>query len=370
MFDVICLRDPSELATLRDAWQQLAKGRLFADFDWLGSWADSYVNSGELQVVVARDQAGQVAAILPLYRDSSLVRGRTLKFLGSGKVCTEYQTLLVRESEPAVVIRAVAAWLAQSATEAGSEWDVLELESTHANDVHIGMLVDELSQRNLTIQVQDAPCCWKVTLAATWDEQLAGLAKDPRRKIRKIVRDYVDTQRATLSVAEGAEQQQRSLDLLIDFHQQRWRDAGIEGCFTQPEFERFLRQAVERLGAAGRVWLGRVDVDQQPVAVSLFIRDKANEYVLYQCGMDPAARACQPGWLSNVLNLQRLIDQGATHCDYLRGEERYKRELAAEPVAMTTFAIAAPHVVGRFRHAVVQTEQWLKDWRRQFRAGN
>ena len=299
MLSVTCLRNHDDLSSLQADWQRLAAGSLFSDWAWLVNWANNYVPAHELCVLVARDDTQGVAAILPLYREVSLVRGRTLRFLGSGKVCTEYQTVLstndVTLAEPAV--RAIGDWLSQTSAQSEIEWDLMELESTSPDDMAMGWLMHELGQRGLSVQSHAAPCCWKVALKPTWDEYLEGLDKNVRRKIRKLVRDYVDTGRAELLVCESSDERQVAMQHLIDFHQRRLQDAGVEGCFSQPEFGQFLRQAVEELASTGRVWLGQLSVDHQPVSVSLFLRYAASAFALHPCRINidsPQPPPCPP----------------------------------------------------------------------------
>ena len=367
MLTVERLAAASELRQIRAAWEQLSESHVFTSPAWLSNWWDAYQETHELFVLRVSDSHGDLVGLAPWYLERSVAAGKTLRFLGSGKACTEYQSLLAAPGEGDRVALAVAEWLVDANHSRLDGWDHLDLQAVPQADPAITLLASCLERNGVRVAMKPGPACWRIELPACWEEYQAGLARNVRRKLRKIEKDYFASGRVQQTVARSDLEFEQLFDRLVEFHQRRWDTVGTPGCFTSPQFGSFLRRAANELGGAQRAWLSQVSVDDQPAAVAFFLSDDESE-LMYQCGMDPAMREHQPGWLLNVANLQTMFRRGIRRCDYLRGEERYKRELGAVAVPQVDWRISAPSSVARFRHTIWLTQDRLRAWGKQVAA--
>jgi CelD/BcsL family acetyltransferase involved in cellulose biosynthesis len=365
MLHVTRITQNQELRQFTSQWNELGTGRAFESWEWLVNWWHAFAGPDELYVLAAHDEQGQLQGIAPFYRESSAARGRLLKFLGSGKACTEYQSLLVRPESCQRVAEAFADWLRDAARWRPNQWDALKLDSVAVSDPAMATFVSRCEHWGALLQQEPAPCCWRIDLPPSWSEYMESLAGNVRRKVRKLVQTYVDTARAAVHECSPGQDTDQVLDRLIDFHQRRWQEVNVAGCFSRPEFSQFLRAAAHDLSGRDGIALSLLTIDGQSAAVGLFLRDTDGTHSLYQCGTNPDCKQHQPGWLLNILSLKKLIEQGVRSCDYLRGDERYKRELGATAVPLVSYRIAAPHAAGRLRHSVELVQDRLRDWAKQ-----
>jgi len=364
MIEVDRIDSLSELSRHRDAWDELAGSRCLASSAWLWSWWEAYQAEHKLYVLrVKRDD--HTMGFAPWYTEITRSRAHAIKSLGSGKACTDYQTLLARPGEEVEVARAIADWLIENCSVEACAWDHLELESIARDDVAAHALVERFNEHGVNVAQRPATCAWAFDFGATWEEYFQGVKKNIRRKLRKLDRDYVATQKSKLVVLQEGEAIEPWFDRLVELHQARWNHVGVEGCFTTAEFRTFLRKAVTRLHEQQRVWMVGLELEGLLVGVSLFLTDD-DTIRLYQVGVDPQRRDDQIGWQLNYLTLQAAFNRGIRRVDFLRGEEDYKRYLGATPVEQWSCRVAAPRSTAKLRHQFWMTTDWFRDWGRQF----
>ena len=353
-----------ELMALRRSWNDLAGGIPFRQWEWMHSWWTAYSAGRDLFVLVARDDDRQVVGIAPLFREHNLTGGRVLQLLGNGKACSEYQSLLVRPHEIERVGLAFARWMAAASAMKEHGWDQCDLESVVEGDLAVQALSRQLADFEVVTTVRPDECCWCLDLPLRWNELMAGLKKPIRRKLRTLERRYIETGRATCHVAETETDIAYDFDYLVDLHERRWNQVGRVGCFSHFGFERFLYEAVQEFGHNDQTYFTRLEIDGEVAAVS-FALTSGNRHFIYQCGIEPRKMEHQPGWLLNLMLLKRLIENGVRQCDFLRGDERYKRELGARQKPQQHVRLAAPHTRGRLHHQIWMTQDALRNWGHQ-----
>jgi CelD/BcsL family acetyltransferase involved in cellulose biosynthesis len=290
--------------------------------------------------------------------------GRMLRFLGSGKACSEYQSLLVDDKDVQCVCETLTDWLVQAIDHTDDAWDQLDLTAIADGDRAIASLASCLSDRGAQITARPSMGCWRLELKSTWEAQLELIGSNLRRKLCKLERTHLKSGIAVHRVATSRESVLQHFDQLVDLHQRRWRQAGVDGCFSNPSFTEFLRRAALAFFESQQLWMTAVDVHGQSAAAAMFLRAN-DELFLYQCGMNLELRSHQPGWLMNLLSLRAAIDNSIRAVDYLRGNERYKQELGARIVPQSDWRIAAPQTLSRLRHQIWRTQGWLRDLGKQ-----
>jgi CelD/BcsL family acetyltransferase involved in cellulose biosynthesis len=201
-------------------------------------------------------------------------------------------------------------------------------------------------------------------MPADWESLLAGLSKSHRKQLRRIERAYAG--RTRLVTARTSEELATGFALLVDLHNRRWAERGIEGVFASPELYAFHREATQRLLAAGQLRLSWLEVDGQPASADYALTGGRLIYA-YQAGIDPSAAAHEPGTLAMIATLQELLAGQGGAIDFLRGDESYKQHWRATPRPMHDVRILPGDLPGRLRQSIWQAATGAKDWLRASR---
>lgn len=333
------VRNADQLAPLREEWGQLSAPSPMQSHPWLATWWEVYGGaSRELFTVTARE-GDHLVGVAPWYRD----RRGALRMLGDGRVCSDHATLLAAPGYAAAFTSRLAAWLLQKPS---SAWRRLSLESLDADDVACGGFVSQATAGGCLQSNRQEPGACHIDLPATWDEYLAGVSKNHRKRCRRWTREFFDTGRAEVRVAEQPEACLAALDTLAKLHGSRRDALGDEGVFADPRFARFHRRVVPRLAAVGGVQLRTLYVDGQAVAAEYLLQD-AQTWYAYQSGLSPQGEALSAGNLSILAMLRDVIACGCRRFDLLRGDEPYKFSWGAVHTPAATVTLRRPTLAGR-----------------------
>lgn len=354
-----------QLEPLRETWNELARDVPFRTYEWLTTWWKHYggeddERGGRLFVVQATDASGRVIALAPWYVQHRVSQGRLLRFMGTGEVYSDYLTVLCRRGYAAQVTRGLAEWLCGAASD---QWDTLELTGFDHQDRVVLRLIESLSARLSTTHHREGLSCWRIELPRVWDDYVARLSKQRRKRIRRADRELFATGRAVLRVAASPAEVEQGMRILVDLHQRRWQSQARPGCFASAPFSAFLHEVAPQMAAAGRLQLCWLEIDGQPVAVDFNLKSNQVIYA-YQAGLDPAALRWEPGRLLTMTILRGAVERGYTYYDLLRGNEPYKAHWLAAPRPTVEVRFAAPRVGARLRHNIwiagLEARDWLK----------
>lgn len=342
------------------AWDRLAADIPFRSWDWLATWWRHYAALGQLYVLGVFDR-GDLVGIAPWYRTTTLQHGRTLRFLGDGEVCSEYETILCQPGREYAVIDALVEWLLQP--ECRDQWDVIELASTDPQDPVPSLLAEQLTERGCGLHSQAGKGCWRAVLPSTWDEFLQGLSRERRKKVRRMQRQYVDSGAAVWHTARTSEQLAFAQDVLIDLHQRRRNALGQSGCFAWTRYRAFHEEVLPRLLQTERLGLRWLEFDDRPIAIEYQLLGKDAVYC-YQGGISPEDVRLSPGQIALLFAFKEAIDRGYRIFDFLRGDEPYKHQWRAEFCPNIELRIVADRTSAQFRHGIwlagLDVKHWLK----------
>lgn len=356
-FDIRLVGDDLALAALRDDWNALAGSVPFRRYEWLAAWWRHFRRpSDELFVPLVYDADGQIIGLAPWYIARDRWLGRVVRFLGSGKVCSEYVTVLAAAGAEELVAHTLAEWLA---TEAAARWDAVDLDGVEADDRALCELAGELVPGGHAFFQRNRERTWRVRLASSWNEFLGRLSKGRRAKVRVHER-RLDHDNVSVRIADDPETLRQGLDIFHQLHQTRRETMGDGGCLSLPGFDAFLHDTAAELLEAGRLRLQWVEVGGQPAAVEFDLLGDETLYY-YQTGMNPEMAEISPGWLLQVASLKRAIDDGLTYFDFLRGDEAYKASWGAQPRQLAQICVASRRPLSRLRHGAWRTAAEVKN---------
>ncbi len=285
-------------------------------------------------------------------------RGRVLRFLGSGEVCSDHLTLLAADRAEAAVASHVADWLAR---ESRRQWDTLELVGLDAGDVTIDLLADHLEVHGYDVHRRRGVNCWRVEFPDTWDEYVASLSKSRRERVHKLLRRNFDTGQVSTGMVENADELEPYFRRLVELHQKRRASLGQPGCFASARFTAFHRDVMAQLLSLGLLRLWWTDLDGRPAAIEYDLIGGDTIY-FYQSGIEPELADDRPGWLGSIGSLRDTQRRGFRYFDFLRGDEAYKSSWRATMQPAEEVRIVAPRSIPRLRYATWSTGQLLRRW--------
>ena len=346
------------LRELAGPWNCLTRGIPFRSWQWLSSWWNHYQDGQELYVLTVRDN-DQLVGIAPWYLSQSSTRGRVIRFLGSGEVCSDYLDLLLSVEHRETAVSAIADWLMKAVHSTTDRWDSLELDGIDEQDRTVAKLVGQLECQGCQVRQRTIGNAWRIELPDEWESYLGTLSKSHRKQVRRAARN-LENDEFVLHTAKDREQLGRGMEILIDLHTRRRQSQGDDGCFASKRFASFLQEAAGLLLDADMLRLHWLSIAGQPAAAE-FQLVGGNVAYAYQSGVDPTALEKEPGRIINATTIQSAIALGFAGFDFLRGDEPYKSHWRAQPRPISSWQVAATRTASRIRHAALVAGDTMRD---------
>ena len=337
-----------ELVAHKADWERLANGNPFLSWDWIANWWKNYGETYELFVLVLSD-GPQTIGFAPWFIESTLA-GRQIRFIGSGRVCSDHLRILADDHDAAsashAIVNQLIAFNQTPSKDVNNRWDMLNFASIPALDPGLAAIRKSFESHGYQTTIRNTSSCWQVPITDSWEHYLAQLSVKNRYRLRRARKDYVDTGRAEFSYATTPAQLDEFYELFVKLHETRRESLGQQGCFSSAQFAQFLREYTDISFQQGDLLLSRLLIDGIPAAASLGFQRDGIHY-LYQTGMNPDLTQHTPGWVMHVCNILHGYAVGHRGIDFLRGDERYKVRLGAEPTENIAMRITANRIRSR-----------------------
>jgi CelD/BcsL family acetyltransferase involved in cellulose biosynthesis len=311
--------------TLQPEWNTFLKqspsDTLFLTWEFQKTWWDHFGDGCELRLLTARDEAGRLAGIAPLYleRDES---GRELLRLIGGVEVADYLDFITPADENGELLAAFV-----DALNAMPDWQMLDLRNIPAASRTRAQLAALAAPRGLTHREQVEEVCPIIRLGDTFDAYLESLDKKQRHEIRRKVRKAYAEAEIKWYVVDAERPLEDAVETFVDLHQ---RSKLNKDEFMTPQMMAFFRDLARRTFDAGWLELAFIEVNGRPAATYFdFAYNSAT--LCYNSGYDPQAYAAlSPG----IVLLAHLIEHAVTErraCfDFLQGNETYKYRMGAQ----------------------------------------
>lgn len=156
--------------------------------DWMLGWWKQFQSETKTLNVWLIHQADELVGIAPLYQTQ--VGSKTvLRMLGdAGDICTDHTTWFAKPGSEEFVGETVASQLLDQ-----NSWNRLQLESIDEQDTAMAAFLEKMKARGATVHSKPEDSCWAIDLPETWDEYLKLLSKNHRKRCRRWVRAFFDT---------------------------------------------------------------------------------------------------------------------------------------------------------------------------------
>jgi CelD/BcsL family acetyltransferase involved in cellulose biosynthesis len=308
-------------------WRELVardpNSHIFMTPEWNRLWWEEFGKGKDL-FLLTMTRGKDIVAIMPLYRKQEHDR-KTLRFVG-GIDLTDYLGPICSVDGRDEVAATLAEWLETT----DLEWDEFDAHNMPVPFGFAEFLVDHVDRRGFSYSIDQEETSAVLLLPDDWDAYLSSLQSKDRhelkRKLRRLEREHPDAR------VRGVTEESLEADLKYFVEMHRGAE-GHKGHFMRPEIATFFERVARSFMPLGWLRLDLLEIGDRPVASS-FGFELDGVFYLYNSAYEPDAARLSPG-LALVSHLVRsAIQEGLEKFDFLRGPERYKYQLGAEPVPL------------------------------------
>ncbi len=318
------IEDASGFEKLREEWTDLldasASNCLFLTWEWLYTWW-THLSEGRRLLLVTVRSDGQLIAIAPLtLRPPRLIRlvpFRSLEFLGSGIIGSDYLDFIVRAGKEEDACRALADYLRHGKL-------MLELTQLERRSCLAEQVAAELSGRGWSLSETKTDVCPFIDLSGqSWQSYLATLGSEHRYNFGRRLKNLMKQFEVRFEPVRSEEQRREALALLIALHNSRWRNRACSEAFYTADLVS-LHNELSRL-ALEQGWLRLfvLRLDGKPAA-ALYGFSYRRVFYYFQAGFDPLYGKYSVGLVTMGLAIKSAIEEGVEEYDLLHGDEPYK----------------------------------------------
>lgn len=318
------IEDPAAFETLREEWDELlsasASNCLFLTWEWLYTWWKHLSNGRRLHLITVRC-GEELAAIAPLAVRPQKLRllfpFRSLEFLGTGSVGSDYLDIIVRRGKEAAAVRAVADHLVVGNL-------MLELASIKRESCLAAALSAELLERGWSRSEERFTVCPFIDVSRhSWQSYLATLGREHRHNFKRRLRHLTEKFDVRFEHAVSEEERGEALACLLALHNVRWEERGGSNALSTPTLGSFHEELSQLALKRGWLRLFVLRLDGRPAA-SLYGFMYNRTFYFYQQGFHPDYAKHSPGLVMTGLTIRGAIEEGAAEYDFLRGDEEFK----------------------------------------------
>lgn len=334
-------RDPAVFETLRAEWNALLERAvtrvpfLRAEYQqawWAGRGGGEWPAESELLIASARDEAGALVGLAPLFHARNREGRPALLLIGCIEI-SDYLDFIVARADAEAFCRALLQRLAAPDVPA---WEVLDLYNLPANSptrTALARAADALGWPASEQRLQPVPA---ITLPADFETYLATrVEKKERQEIRrKLRRAEGGEDRVRMALFDGGPGQ--DVDALAERFMALMALNPDKAAFLTPAMRAQFRAIVRVMAANGWLRLAVLEVNGEPAAAYLNF-DYGNRLWVYNSAIDPRFNALSPGWVLLAYLLQWAIQNGRQAVDFLRGDEDYKFRFGGVPGSIYRF---------------------------------
>ena len=356
--------DDARLLNIAGEWGRLPCPTPMQRPDWLCEWWRVYgkPSSKAALCTLAFYHGDHLVGIAPWYLEKNPVLGSTIRLLGDGEVCSDHADILAYDEHRSSASAEAARWLQ---TNAGFVWEQLVFEAINENNVSLRDTVNRLKQHGITVVERENLGSWQVALPSTWDEYLASVSKNHRKRCRRWVSEYFDTGRAFVEHSSNRDDVMQGLAVLASMNEDRRKSVGDKSCFASPNLNAFHASVIRRMAENGQAAIRRLMVDGSLVAMEYALYDNEAVYC-YQSAMITRSHRDGYGNLSILALIRHALSERLRCVDFLRGNESYKKSWNAHHVPASDLMASTNSTKGKLGNAWNNTKDQLRQIKRRF----
>ncbi len=289
---------------------------------WLEAWWASFGKTYQPHIKAVRD-GGELLGIAPL-----MVSGGSLTFLGSTDVC-DYQDFILRSGREHDFFTVLFDNLKADG------FRELELKHVRPDSQAMTSLQQFTGEKGFQFISVAEDTTVEMDLPTDFESYLAMLSSKQRHEVRRKLRRISEAGIITYHLLHDMPRIRQALDGFFSMFVESRDD---KASFLTPEMKEFFTILMEKLGEAGILRLGILELDGLQVA-AIICFDYGQRRYLYNCGYKPDYTGLSVGLVSKVMTIQDSIEKGFRTFDFLKGNETYKYHLGGRDVPLSRCTI-------------------------------
>jgi CelD/BcsL family acetyltransferase involved in cellulose biosynthesis len=281
-----------------------------------GEWSH-----GELFVVTARQEQGELIGIAPLFLTDNRDGEPALMLLGSIEI-SDYLDIIARPEDLPTFLEALLEHLASERTPA---CHLLDLYNLLESSPTLPALQDKAKKLGWNYSQQLLQHCPYIPLPGDWEKYLCNIDKKQRHEIRRKMRragEYYLPLRWYI-VQDGA-----TLEQEVDSFLKLMADDPDKAKVLTPAMHTQMHSIVQAAFNAGWLQLAFIEVNGVKAAAYLNF-DYMNHIWVYNSGLDFRFSELSLGWVLLGYLLEWANEHKREYFDFMRGDEQYKYRFGA-----------------------------------------
>jgi CelD/BcsL family acetyltransferase involved in cellulose biosynthesis len=318
-----------ELISLEKEWNDLlahsASHVPFLRHEYITTWwqglGGGEWSSGELFVVTARQEQGELIGIAPLFLTDNRDGEPALMLLGSIEI-SDYLDVITRPEDLPAFMEALLEYLAREQTPA---WHLLDWYNLLEGSPTLPALQEAASKLGWKYNQQPLQHCPYIPLPGDWEKYLCSIDKKQRHEIRRKMRragEYYLPLRWYI-VQDGT-----TLEQEVDGFLKLMADDPDKAKFLTPAMHTQMHSIVQIAFNAGWLQLAFIEVNGEKAAAYLNF-DYMNHIWVYNSGLDFRFSELSLGWVLLGHLLEWANEHKREYFDFMRGDEQYKYRFGA-----------------------------------------
>jgi len=318
------IEDIGGFEKLKAEWNELLEASsspcLFLTWEWLYTWWKHLSQGRRLFIITVRD-GGELAAIAPLIlRPPTLTRllpFRSVEFLGSGIIGSDYLDFIVRVGKEQDACEALAEYMRHGKL-------MLEFTQLERRSCLVERFAAELRRRGWSQSEAKTNVCPFINLSGhSWESYLCTLGAEHRYNFGRRLKNLMKQFEVRFEPVCSEEQRQDALSILIALHNSRWRDRAYSEAFYTADLISFHDELSRLALEKGWLRLFVLRLDGKPAA-SLYGFSYNRVFYYFQAGFDPIYGKFSAGLVAMGLAIKNALEEGVEKYDLLHGDEPYK----------------------------------------------
>jgi len=326
---IATIRTMPELISLEKEWNDLlahsASHVPFLRHEYITTWwqgmGGGEWSHGELFVVTARQEQGELIGIAPLFLTDNRDGEPALMLLGSIEI-SDYLDIIARPEDLPTFLEALLEHLASERTPA---CHLLDLYNLLESSPTLPALQDKAKKLGWNYSQQLLQHCPYIPLPGDWEKYLCNIDKKQRHEIRRKMRragEYYLPLRWYI-VQDGA-----TLEQEVDSFLKLMADDPDKAKFLTPAMHTQMHSIVQAAFNAGWLQLAFIEVNGVKAAAYLNF-DYMNHIWVYNSGLDFRFSELSLGWVLLGYLLEWANEHKREYFDFMRGDEQYKYRFGA-----------------------------------------
>ncbi len=338
----------SRLDEVEALWRGLERrgsGSVFVSWLWIGTWLAALPNRIRpfLLTATCHEEVCGAAILIPRIGREFAWRSRDLHFNSTGEgsldgITIEHNGFVGPLETVKTLWPPLLQWFARQ-----SDFERLIVPGIFRQPINV-------AGTNLFSNERPSPAyASSLPLNGNRDAIASAISRNSRQQLRRNLRTFESVGPLRCERADTVETALLWFQALKELHIESWTNRNKRHSFHNPFFETFHREVIARGVGQGTVDLLRISAGTSALGYLYNFRD-GGRIIAYQSGVDQKMRHNRPGYVAHLLAMELCAQTGATHYDFLAGDNQLKRTFASERYAMSSWTFARKTLAARLTH--------------------